>query len=158
MRHARSSMVAAMIGGALAFLSGPASGAIVPQRSIAGVSLGASEAKVRMVIGAPLQVRRGRNDFGPFVELGYRRLRFTLQGGRQVTAVTTTRPAERTASGVGVGTTERAVLRGIRAVSCATSFGSRRCTIGDELPGETVTVFFIAKGKVSRVTLGIVID
>lgn len=158
MRLGRWTAAAVISAGALALTAGAATAAIVPQRSIAGVSLGASEATVRMVLGRPLQVQRGRNDFGPFTELGYRRLRFVLQGGQRVTAITTTRPSERTASGVGVRTPERVVLQRLEGVSCATSFMTRRCVIGDELPGQRVTVFFMTRGKVSRVTIGLVID
>ena len=157
MKVLRAAFAAAVVGATFA-AAAPAQAVIVPQRSIAGVSIGATQAQVRAVLGTPLQVRRGRNEFGPYVDLGYRRLRVTFQGARRVTSVSTTRTAERTASGVGVGSTERVLLQRIRVVSCATNFGFRRCTVGDELPGRKVTAFHMKNGRVSRVTIGIVID
>lgn len=138
-----------------------ANAVIVPQRSIAGVSLGMSEDEVTDLLGRPSDVNRGSNDFGRFTELIYRRqrLRVILQGREEVTSVTTTSRSERTRRGnVGVGSSERAVRRHVRGVRCRTVLNFRSCVVGRETAGRTVTVFRIRRGRVARVTLGIVID
>lgn len=146
-----------VVAAALAVPTGAAA-AIVPQHGISGVRLGQTEAKVRDILGAPVRAVEGRNDFGRYRELRYRGLTVSLQGGRRVTAVSTGARRERTASGVGVGSTERQVRRGVRGVRCATSFGVRACVVGVQEPGRTVTVFAIEGGRVERVVVGYVID
>lgn len=144
----------------LAAVPATAGAALVPQKSIAGVRLGMSEAQVRAALGEPSDVRRGRNDFGRFTELVYRRarVRVILQGRTEVTSVTTTSRRQRTSRNVGVGSSERTVRRRVRGVRCRTFLRFRDCVVGRELPGRTVTSFSIRRGKVVRVTLGIVID
>ncbi len=46
----------------------------------------------------------------------------------------------------------------MKGVKCETTAGSRSCHTGSFKPGKTVTDFAIADGKVSRVTVGIVVD
>lgn len=137
-----------------------ANAVIVPQRSIAGVTLGMSQSEVENLLGEPSSVNRDTSDFGPFVELVYRRqrLRVFLQGEEEVTRVSTTSRSERTSRRVGVGSSERSVKRNVRRVRCRTFFRFRSCVVGREAAGRTVTVFDIRRGRVSRVTLGIVID
>lgn len=133
---------------------------IIPQKSIAGVRLGLTEGQVRARLGEPSQTIRESNDFGRYVELVYRpeRLRVRLQGEQQVTWVSTTSRWERTRRGVRVGSHERSVRRNVRGVRCS-SFGRfRSCVVGRELPGRTVTVFNIRRERVTRISLGIVID
>lgn len=145
---------------ALAALPAAAHATIVPQKSIAGVRLGMSEEEVRAELGEPSDTIRESNDFGPYVELVYRRqrLRVRLQGEEQVTSISTTSRSERTSHRVGVGSTERNVRRNVRGARCQTVRPFRYCVVGRELPGRTVTVFDIRRGRVSRVTLGIIID
>ena len=83
----------------------------------------------------------------------------TLQGREEVTAVSTTSRTERTRRGnVGVGSSERALRRHVRGVRCS-SFGRfRSCFVGRPEPGRTVTNFHIRRDRVTRVTLGIIID
>jgi hypothetical protein len=141
-------------------LAAPAQARIVPQRSIAGVRLDMTQAQVRAAAGEPSAVERGRNDFGPFTQFVYRgkRLTVTFQGDDAVTAVATTSRAERTRSGVGAGSSERAVRRGVRGVQCETFFRIRSCHVGSFTAGRKVTDFLMRRGRVARVTLGYVID
>jgi hypothetical protein len=75
-----------------------------------------------------------------------------------VTSVTTTRTTERTAAGIGIGSTEAQVKAKIKGVKCATDSGFRHCYLGKLSAGHRVTDFAIKRGKVSRVDVGVVID
>jgi hypothetical protein len=59
---------------------------------------------------------------------------------------------------VGVGSTEQAVKSGVPGVKCGTSGGVRSCHVGSFKPGKRVTDFLLRHGRVSRVTVGFVID
>ena len=137
----------------------PAGAAIQIDRGIGGARIGSSEAEVRAALGKPSRRASGRNPFGRFVRYSYRRERITVlfQGGTRVTSVTTTGRSDRTASGVGVGSTERQADR-VRGVKCETIAGLRTCHTGELTPGRRVTDFLIRRGRVARVTVGIVID
>jgi hypothetical protein len=135
-----------------------ASAAIVPQRSIAGVRLGMTKAQVRATLGAPRRAVHGSNDFGSFTEFRYRGLRVTFQGDRRVTNLFTTRGTERTARGIGVGSTESQVKARVAGVRCRTESGFRHCFVGRFLPGRRITDFRIRSGRVSSVDIGFVID
>ena len=153
----RVAAVAALVTGAL--VAAPAaSGLIVVQQGIRSVELEMTRAQVRAKLGAPVKVNRGTNEFGPWVEFVYSGLRVNFQGGRTVTAVSTAAHSQRTAGGVGPGSTEARVRARIRGVRCRTEFGSRHCWVGRFLPGRRVTDFFIRNGRVTRVTVGFVID
>ena len=136
-----------------------ASAAIVPQRGIAGVTLGMSKAIVRAKLGAPDRVERGRNEFGNFERFRYAGLTIFFQGRTAVSAIDTTRRLERTRRGVGVGSPERDVRRLVEGVRCRTEAGRfRHCFVGAFLPGRRVTDFVIRRGRVVRVTVGFVLD
>jgi hypothetical protein len=144
----------------LAFLvtAAAVSATIVPQRGIAGVRLEMTKAQVRATLGAPRSAVHGSNEFGSFTIYRYRGLRVTFQGNRRVTDVFTTRPTERTARGVGVGSTEGQVRAKVAGVRCRTESGFRHCFVGRFLPGRRVTDFRIKRGRVSSVHVGFVID
>ena len=135
-----------------------ASAAIVPQRGIAGVRLAMTRAQVRAVLGAPAAAVHGRNEFGSFTAYRYRGLRVTFQGNRTVTALLATRASERTAAGVGVGSTEGQVRTKVAGVRCRTESGFRHCFVGRFLPGRRVTDFRIKHGHVTSVDVGFVVD
>ena len=144
-----------------ALLSPPvASSVIVPQRSIAKIALDMTRPEVRATKGDPLWVETGTNDFGPYTVFKYGRLAVTFQGNAGATAVTTRRPGQRTAQGIGVGSTE-AELRATYSVRCRTELGTfRHCWTGRFRPGRRVTDYRIGlnSGLVKRVTVAYVID
>ncbi|MEX2193877.1 MAG: hypothetical protein WD844_01205 [Thermoleophilaceae bacterium] len=143
-----------------AALPAAASATIFPQKSIAGIRLGISEEQVRDRLGEPSQTIRESNEFGPYIELVYRRtrLRVRLQGEEQVTFVTTSSRRERTRRGIRVGSHERSLRRNVRGVRCSSFMRFRNCAVGREEPGRTVTSFVIRRDRVARISLGIVID
>jgi hypothetical protein len=144
---------------AMIVLPAGASGAIIVQKGIGGVTLGMSKTKVRAKLGAPIRTRTGKNEFGTYAVFVYLRVRVTFQGGAAATAVQTTSKQERTSNGVGVGSTTAAVKSRIAGVKCELSApGSGHCFVGNFNPGRRVTDFFIAKGRVTRVVVGFVID
>jgi hypothetical protein len=143
---------------ALLVCAATASAAIVPQRGIAGVRLEMTKAQVRAARGTPASVVHGSNDFGSFTIYRYPGLRVTFQGNRNVTAVFTTRVTERTAAGVGVGSTEAKVRAKVAGVRCRTESGFRHCFVGRFLPGRRVTDFRIKRGHVTSVQVAFVID
>lgn len=156
-RALRRSHVALVAALAAVFLAAPARGVIVPQRSIAGVALGMTPGQVRAELGRPSSVLRGRNIFGPWTRYRYPRLTIFFQGNSRVTSISTTRRAERTARGVGVGSTERQ-LRGRHRVRCERIVGIRHCYVGSYRPGTRVTDFIVKRGRVVQVIIGIVVD
>jgi len=144
---------------ALAVTASSARAVIVVQRSIGGVKLQMTEAQVRAKLGRPMRVRVGTNEFGTFVEKVYKRVTVTFQSGDRVTNVRTKSPLEKTAGGVGVGSTKSQVKAGVANAKCKNESGFRHCFVGAFLPGRTVTDFRLgSNGRVSSVSTGFVID
>jgi hypothetical protein len=134
---------------------------IVAQQEVAGVHLLMSVAGVEHVLGAPRSIRSipddiqgsvRRMDYGPTTVY----LSATADG--TVFRVTTTDPRQKTASGVGVGSSERAVRRGVQGIRCRGPRTLRSCVVGRELAGRRVTQFTLSRDRVRRITLGFVID
>ncbi|MDQ2984517.1 MAG: hypothetical protein M3R70_11460 [Actinomycetota bacterium] len=146
-------VVAASLFAAVVVVSSAAA-KIVVQRSIAGVKLNMTQAKVKSILGRPNSVVRGTNEFGRWKEFRYFRLAVTFQGEANVTNLSTSRTNERTANDIGVGSTKAEVRAKIRGVRC----DRLTCWVGRFLPGSKVTTFFLKRGLVSRVGLGLVID
>lgn len=130
---------------------------IAPQHGIAGVRLGMGKSTVLRTLGTPRKVERGENDFGRYVVFRYRTLAVTFQSGNRVTAVTTTSRSERAGS-VGVGSSETQVISSIPAARCLTESGYHHCYVGNWKPGRIVTDFALRRGRVTRVTVGYVVD
>jgi hypothetical protein len=146
-------------GAAALAMVAPAGAAIVVQKGMAGVRLGMTKTAVRGALGAPIGQLTGENEFGPYTEYRYHhRVRVFFQGNATVTAVSTTGTFERTAGGVGVGSTEAAVKEGVGGVRCMTELGFRHCLVGRLEPGRRVTDFHLRNGEVVRVVVGFVID
>src|SRR3954447_22544481 len=138
--------------------AGPAGAMIQVDRGIAGARIGATRAAVRAALGKPTKVTSGSNDFGGFVRYTYAGgLRVFFQGKTRVTSVFTSGRGDRTASGVGVGSSE-AKADAVAGVKCETIAGVRSCHTGSFTPGKRVTEFRIVSGKVASVTVGVVID
>jgi hypothetical protein len=137
----------------------PASALIQVDKGIAGARLKNTKAQVHAALGKPVKRQTGSNDFGAFLQETYRGgIVVFYQGAKRVTSVTTTGLGDRTAKGVGVGSTEAAVKKLVPGVTCETVAGARSCHTNDFLPGKRVTDFFLKKGKVVRVSVGIVVD
>jgi len=128
-------------------------------RGIGGARLGASPAQVRTALGKPTKTTTGRNDFGPWLRLTFAGgIGVFFQGRKEVTSVQTTGLGDRTAKGVGIGSTQDDVVKNVPRVKCETVETSLTCHTRDLLPGQRVTDFRIENGKVVRVTVAIVID
>jgi len=115
----------------LAALLLPAAAALIQvDRGIAGVRLDNTRAAVRAALGRSASRRSGGNEFGRFVEWRFRGgIRVLFQGGRRVTSVATTGLGDRTS-----------------------------CHTGELEAGSRVTDFWLASGRLVRVTVGFVID
>jgi hypothetical protein len=160
MRH-RTLLAPACCTTALAALALPAAAPaqIQVDRGIAGARLGSTTAQVHAALGRPSRAQRGRNDFGTFVQETYAGgIVVFYQGSRSVSSVATSGLGDRTAKGVGVGSSESAVRANVPGVRCETSAGARSCHTHDFVPGRRVTDFLIRRGKVVRVSVGFVID
>ncbi len=152
------------LAGALAALTALALPAAAPalvqiDKGIAGARLGNTVAEVHAALGRPSRVANGRNDFGRFRQETYAGgIEVFYQGARTVSSVLTTGLGDRTAKGVGVGSTEAQVRAKVSGVRCETTAGSRSCHTHAFTAGRRVTDFFIKKGKVARITVGFVVD
>ena len=146
---------------AVAALALPAAAPALVQvdKGLAGARLGNTIAEVHAALGRPRRVANGRNDFGSFRQETYAGgIVVFYQGARRVTSVVTTGLGDRTAKGVGVGSSEATVRANVPGVRCETIVGSRSCHTNSFRAGRRITDFFIRRGKVTRVTVGIVID
>jgi hypothetical protein len=133
----------------------PAAATIVPGRGMAGVTLRMTDGQVRGRMGAPSLITQTRGALGFVVtRLHYRRIDVDLQrldGKPVVIRVLTTRPVERTESGVGAGSPIAAVER-LAGARCWREASRRYCGIGRrDKPLGRFTVFWIGSDR--RVTL-----
>lgn len=138
-----------------------ASATIVVNVGIAGVKPGQSQAKVRSILGKPGSTSRGRNEFGNVTTFFYnvRKLEVSFQGNANVTNISTRSPDERTAGGLGVGSTLARVRAAFKTEKCFKSSSAvGLCLIGGNRIGQKGTTFRFVKNKVNDVSIGIVID
>jgi hypothetical protein len=131
-----------------ALAAAPASASIVVNRSIAGVKLGMSQQQVLNLLGSP-----NTTVTNPALDTIYtykrRGLAITFHprgSTNDVTTIELTKAGERTASGVGVGSTYRAVRKGISGERCVRAPNPRQrwCTV---LSGRRQTTFVISSRK-----------
>ena len=121
-----------------------AAATIRPQYGMSRVVLGMTKTQVRARLGAPIGTGGGR--------FYYARVWVGFRLGR-VAEVSTTRSTERTASGVGVDSSEAAVRGAYPSVVCAPSGGFRRCRLGSGKPGTRATDFLLGHGRVIQVSV-----
>ena len=152
MRRVGIALVGALV------LAGSAQAAIVPQQGIGGARLGMTQQAVKAALGAPTAVRRGSNEIGSYLTLTYPSVQVTFFGGPKATSIVTRSSKQRTARGVGVGSTAAQVAAAVPGARCATESGYRHCYVGAWQPGRKVSDFTIRNGRVTRVTVGYVID
>ena len=131
---------------------------IVPQRGIGGANLDLTQVQVRAKLGKPSNVAHPKSPiFGRYTTWFYGGTSvdmFSTQD-RKVFNVSTTSKSEKTASGVGVGSTVAAVTKGVKRVHC----NLQHCFVGQFEGGNKVTDFQLSKsGRVTRVTIGYVLD
>lgn len=133
---------------ALALLSliaaAPSAATIRPGYGMSRVVLGMTKAQVQARLGRPIGSGGGR--------VYYARVWVAFRSGR-VAEITTTRSTERTASGIGVDSTEAAVRRVYPSVTCAPAGGFRRCRLGSGQPGTRATDFLIGHGRVLQISI-----
>jgi hypothetical protein len=141
-------------------LAVPASAAarIVPQRGIGGANLDMTQAEVRAKLGKPDKVGHPNSPiFGQYTTWFYGRTSvdmFRNQDGK-VFNVSTSSKSEKTAAGVGIGSTVASVKKNVKRVRC----NEQHCWVGHFEGGNKVTDFRLsAKGRVTRVTIGYVLD
>jgi hypothetical protein len=130
---------------------------IVPSTELAGVHLLMSVAGVEHVLGAPKSIRSIPDEIqGSVRRMDYGRTKVYLSATADGTvfSVTTTDRRQKTAGGVGVGSSRASVTRKVSGARCT----ARACVVGQELAGRRVTRFSLSKGRVTRVTLGFVVD
>lgn len=137
---------------------GDASAKIVLQRGMAGIQLGMTKSTVLAKLGNPMHIKNSSNDFGTYTRFDYANLTVLFQGGLRVSALRTTSRSERTAAGIGVGSTVAAVKAKVPKVKCAKEFGFRHCYVGAFKPGRVITDFLVKNGRVWQVVIGRVLD
>ena len=128
---------------------------IVVNQSIAGINLGVSKAYVLKHFGPPAK----KSTVGGQTLWSYfgRKLVVGVKNGR-VTEVFTQNPSQRTASGIGVGSTIAAVKSHIRGVRCqhVSGFPGQECiTMTKHGANDWTSDFHVDNGKVSSVLVNI---
>lgn len=140
---------------ALAVVPVVAQAAIVPGRSVAGVQLGATTAQVRATLGAP---DAGSNILN-YRYIARRGLGVYFIAGKAY-EITVVKGPQKTAKGIGIGSTRAAVTTAYPKATCAkavTGVRTFECTLPGRFAGRaTRTVFTTKSGKVSEITVGYV--
>ena len=114
---------------------------------------------MRAALGTPTRIATGTNDFGPWVRYTYAGgIQVMFQGRTRVTSVSTTGRGDRTLRGVGVGSSEASVRSRVQGIRCETFGTVRSCHTGRFVAGRRITDFRIEGGRVTTITVGIVID
>lgn len=137
---------------------------VIPQTSIRAIQLGMGPERVLELMARKPDTTS--TEAHPIVERtktvtwgGLHVVYDGVKASARVISVSTTSRLDRTARGVGVGSTEDTVRRRVAGVACRTEYGYRRCSIGKALAGNAVTDFAIShKGRVTRITLSRVLD
>lgn len=140
---------ASTLAGALALVA-PALAHITVNRSIGGIGLGMTTGEVRARLGAPtLSTATGGSRDLVYRDRG---LVVTLSGSR-VVIVSTRNRHERTARGVGPGSTLGALRARLPSARCGEKAGVAFCRTGSIRPGRRSTTFQMEGGRVVTVTV-----
>jgi hypothetical protein len=110
-------MGAAAATAALAFPA-VANAAIVVNRGMSGVNIGETQSAVRQALGSPTLVN---HDSGRTLWFYYNRVLITFNGKHRAVGLYTESRAQRTANGLGVGSTKAAVKRLVPGVQCSSN-------------------------------------
>jgi hypothetical protein len=128
-------------------LGAPASG-VRPGVGMAGIELDMTPAQVRAIVGRPTD----RTPPGPNVETEYRygeprhpRLLVTFSAHQTVRQIIGSDRSQQTQSGVGVGSTERALRKALHGERCYRPYSGalRQCELRRQANGENRTTSFI---------------
>lgn len=128
----------------LAALPAAADGRIVEGRSVAGVALGDTQARVRAVLGAP---ERGSNVLN-YRYIGRHGLGVYFIAGRAF-EITVLRRPQATTKGIRVGSTRKAVTRAYPRAACrraAVGGGTFECRLRARHRGRATETLFTTKG------------
>ena len=151
-RHRGGALILLLVLLAAAFLQGaPDAGAtIYPQRSIAGAKIGMTAKQVVRNLGRPFFVTRS----SPFWTYYYLRVRVRGRRGSGVIELRALSNRERTLTGVGLGSTEQQLVRGVAGISCVSdSSVARRCRVGTGQVGTRTTDFLLFSDRVVSLTI-----
>jgi len=145
---------------ALAFV-GAAQASVVTQKSIRGIALSDSLRKVHDKLGKPDATAYYKSEILGKVRsdrFGLTTVRYDGTGtSAKVVQVDTRSPKERTAKGIGLGSTRAEALAKVPGLSCEDS--PLACSIGEFVAGAKVTTFYFnEKGVVREISIGRVID
>jgi hypothetical protein len=153
---------------ALLLAAAPASATIVPQKGMAGVTLGQCQQEVIDILGFPDRTF-GSHDFAGIKSSYYYnqkalKLEFRTGPGEclVLSSIRTRSGEERTKEGVGKGTTRKDLRAKLKHEKCRTFKRPKRisiCWLGSMTPSKPLTEFRIdSKGRVNNIRVGIVID
>ncbi len=132
---------------------------VLPGDSIAGIGVDAPRSEVVDTFGPPDSEKTVTGELGGYIELGWGgRLTVRLDTETsKVIYVETTNPGDKTAGGIGVGSATTKLTASLPSAQCDES-DPGICRVGTGDAGSVVTDFFFAKGKITRISLGRVID
>jgi hypothetical protein len=124
-----------------------ASATVRVNQGMFGISLGQSETHVRHKLGRPDGISHDRKHHETDWYYGRKDLFLTFTGKKQrLDSMITGNPRERTANGVGVGSTEAQVTTGVRHASCEADPPGRGRVCMVESP-HAFTIFGLDNGK-----------
>jgi hypothetical protein len=153
---------------ALLLGAAPAGATIVPNKGMAGVTLGQCQERVIQILGFPDRTF-GSHDFAGIKSSYYYNksaLKLEFRAGPDeclvLSSIRTRSGVERTAEGVGKGTTRKDLRAKLKGEKCRTFKRPKRisiCWLGSRTPSKPMTEFRIdSKGRVNNVRVAIVID
>jgi hypothetical protein len=142
-----------------AVLAASAAASIRLNVGIDGVKIGQTPAQVRANLGTPSSVKNGSDQVSSFTIYRYKALKMVIEFRGTVVTITSTGLGDRTATGVGVGSTEARLKAGVKGLTCeAVSPGRRICHTKIGNNGSRTTTFRLTSGKITEVDVAILAD